>query len=69
MFQLLGSFSANRLGAKNVLFVSVLVWSVATFITPLLAESVPALIICRIVLGFAEGLGEYLYIILKIQVM
>lgn len=53
----MGSFSANRLGAKNVLFVSVVVWSVATFITPMLAESVPALIICRIVLGFAEGLG------------
>lgn len=55
--QLLGSYSANRLGAKNVLFVSVLVWSVATFVTPLLAESIPMLITCRIVLGFAEGLG------------
>ncbi|XP_022902815.1 uncharacterized protein [Onthophagus taurus] len=55
--QLLGSCSASKLGAKNVLIFSVLLWSIATFITPLLAHSFAGLVICRIVLGFAEGLG------------
>lgn len=56
--QLLGSFWATKLGAKKVLIFSVLLWSIATFITPLLAQSVALLIICRIILGFAEGLGK-----------
>jgi len=55
--QILGSFWASKLGAKNVLICSVLLWSIATFVTPLLAESVVALVCCRIILGFAEGLG------------
>ncbi|KAK4878451.1 hypothetical protein RN001_010957 [Aquatica leii] len=55
--QLLGSFWASKLGAKNVLICSVLLWSIATFVTPLLAESVVQLVSCRIILGFAEGLG------------
>uniref|UniRef100_A0A1Y1KHB5 Major facilitator superfamily (MFS) profile domain-containing protein n=1 Tax=Photinus pyralis TaxID=7054 RepID=A0A1Y1KHB5_PHOPY len=55
--QLLGSLWVNKIGAKNILICSVLLWSIATFVTPLLAESVVALISCRIVLGFAEGLG------------
>ncbi|XP_060533003.1 uncharacterized protein LOC132705992 [Cylas formicarius] len=55
--QILGSFWASKLGAKNVLICSVLLWSVATFITPFLAHSATALIMCRIGLGFAEGLG------------
>ncbi|KAH1019098.1 hypothetical protein HUJ05_006753, partial [Dendroctonus ponderosae] len=54
--QIIGSFWASRLGAKNVLVFSVLLWSIATFITPFLASSVAALMACRIVLGFAEGL-------------
>nr|XP_023019992.1 probable anion transporter 4, chloroplastic [Leptinotarsa decemlineata] len=55
--QILGSFWATKLGAKNVLICSVLLWSIATFITPLLAASITSLVICRIVLGFAEGLA------------
>lgn len=55
---ILGSFWANKLGAKNILIFSVLLWSIATFITPLLAHSIAALVICRIILGFAEGLGN-----------
>ncbi|GJQ78083.1 hypothetical protein Trydic_g2425 [Trypoxylus dichotomus] len=55
--QLLASCWASRLGAKNVLISSVLLWSIATFITPLLAHSLIALVIGRIILGFAEGLG------------
>ncbi|KAJ8939349.1 hypothetical protein NQ318_005710 [Aromia moschata] len=55
--QILGSFWATKLGAKNVLICSVLLWSIATLVTPLLASSITALISCRIILGFAEGLG------------
>lgn len=55
--QLLGSFWVSRLGAKNVLICSVLLWSIATYITPFLAGNVTALILCRTLLGFAEGLG------------
>lgn len=40
-----------------MLISSVLLWSTATFLTPLLASSLTALVVCRIVLGFAEGLG------------
>ncbi|CAH1111952.1 unnamed protein product [Psylliodes chrysocephalus] len=55
--QLLGSFWATQVGAKNVLICSVLLWSIATFVTPFLAGSLVALVSCRIILGFAEGLG------------
>ncbi|CAH0549040.1 unnamed protein product [Brassicogethes aeneus] len=55
--QIIGSFWATKLGVKNVLICSVFLWSIATFITPLLAHSINLLISCRIILGFAEGLG------------
>lgn len=57
-----GSFWASKLGAKNVLIFSVLLWSIATFITPFVASSVAALVVCRIVLGFAEGLGNIIVV-------
>lgn len=55
--QIIGSFWVAKVGARNILICSVLLWSIATFITPFLATSVAALISCRILLGFAEGLG------------
>lgn len=55
---ILGSFWATKLGAKNVLICSVFLWSIATFVTPFLAGSIIALVTCRIILGFAEGLGK-----------
>lgn len=55
---ILGSFWATQVGAKNVLICSVLLWSIATFVTPFLAGSLVALVSCRIILGFAEGLGK-----------
>ncbi|XP_043277401.1 sialin-like isoform X3 [Venturia canescens] len=36
---------------------AVLLWSISTAITPLLAHSIPLLIICRVILGLGEGLG------------
>lgn len=55
--QIIGSLFLPCVGVKNMLISSVLLWSTATFLTPLLASSLTALVVCRIVLGFAEGLG------------
>ena len=43
-----------------VLMLAVLLWSVSTVITPILAQSIPLLIICRVLLGLGEGLGKIL---------
>ena len=51
-----GSFS-KRFGGKNVLTFAVFLWSLLTFLTPLFAYSVTTLIISRIALGIAEGVG------------
>lgn len=40
--------------------LAVLLWSISTVITPILAQSVLLLIICRVVLGLGEGLGKIL---------
>lgn len=41
--------------------LAVLLWSISTVVTPLLAQSVPLLIICRVILGLGEGLGKDLF--------
>lgn len=41
-----------------VLMLAVLLWSISTVITPMLAQSLTLLIACRVVLGLGEGLGE-----------
>lgn len=38
--------------------LAVLLWSISTVITPMLAQSLTLLIACRVVLGLGEGLGE-----------
>ncbi|XP_046416525.1 sodium-dependent phosphate transport protein 1, chloroplastic-like isoform X1 [Neodiprion fabricii] len=55
--QVIGASTANRFGCKTVLMSAVLLWSISTVITPLLAHSIPMLIICRVILGLGEGLG------------
>ncbi|KAK7604960.1 hypothetical protein V9T40_006146 [Parthenolecanium corni] len=55
--QIVGACAAQRVGGKLVLFFAVSLWSVTTFLTPLFAESVTTLLLCRILLGFGEGLG------------
>ncbi|XP_051174429.1 uncharacterized protein LOC127290082 [Leptopilina boulardi] len=55
--QIIGASTANRYGCKTVLMAAVLLWSISTIITPLLAESVTLLVICRVILGLGEGLG------------
>lgn len=49
----------NRFGCKTVLMSAVLLWSISTVITPLLAHSVPLLVTCRVILGLGEGIGTY----------
>lgn len=58
LFQIIGACAAQKLGGKAVLFFAVSLWSLSTVITPLCADSIPILIICRLLLGLGEGLGE-----------
>ncbi|XP_043261963.1 sodium-dependent phosphate transport protein 1, chloroplastic-like [Colletes gigas] len=55
--QIIGASTANRFGCKTVLMLAVLLWSISTVVTPILAQSIPLLIICRVILGLGEGLG------------
>jgi len=55
--QIIGGSLATRVGGRSVLLFAVLLWSLSTVITPLIAQSVSGLIICRILLGLGEGLG------------
>ncbi|KAJ8680366.1 hypothetical protein QAD02_016153 [Eretmocerus hayati] len=55
--QIIGAFTVNRFSCKTVLMVAVLLWSVSTVITPLIAHSILLLVITRVVLGLGEGLG------------
>ena len=56
--QLLGGWLADRFGGKRVLAFGVVLWSVATFITPGAARmSFTALFAVRILLGLGEGVN------------
>ncbi|KAI5735430.1 hypothetical protein M8J77_018189 [Diaphorina citri] len=55
--QVMGACAATRFGCKSVLTFSVLLWSVSTSITPLVAHSIPLLIVTRVLLGLGEGFG------------
>ncbi|XP_043236936.1 sodium-dependent phosphate transport protein 1, chloroplastic-like [Amphibalanus amphitrite] len=55
--QIIGGSLATRVGGRSVLLFAVLLWSLSTVITPLIAHSISGLIICRILLGLGEGLG------------
>ncbi|CAK9300999.1 unnamed protein product [Gordionus sp. m RMFG-2023] len=55
--QLAGAGAAPRYGAKRVLGIAVFIWSLSTFITPLVAHSLPYLIAARLLMGFGEGFG------------
>ena len=57
-FQIIGGSLATRVGGRSVLLFAVLLWSLSTVITPLIAHSISGLIICRILLGLGEGLGK-----------
>jgi MFS family permease len=57
--QLAGAFMFGGYGGKTLLIFSVLLWSLSTIVTPLVAPtSTAALIFFRILLGIGEGLGK-----------
>ncbi|XP_063994096.1 uncharacterized protein LOC135171470 [Diachasmimorpha longicaudata] len=55
--QIVGAITVNKFGCKTVLMSAVLLWSISTIVTPLLAHSVPLLVTCRVILGLGEGIG------------
>lgn len=55
--QLVGSSAPSRYGGRAVMAGAVLLWSASTLITPLVASSLPLLLLCRALLGLGEGLG------------
>ncbi|XP_059469725.1 uncharacterized protein LOC132193220 [Neocloeon triangulifer] len=56
--QLAGAFMFGGYGGRTLLIFSVLLWSLSTVLTPLIASSsIAALIFFRILLGIGEGLG------------
>ncbi|XP_053395417.1 sialin-like [Mercenaria mercenaria] len=55
--QVIGASATRRYGGKKVLMMSVLLWSLSTFLVPLFAHSIYSLIVARVVLGLGEGLG------------
>lgn len=55
--QLLGARAASCHSNKAVMTCAVLLWSTSTIVTPLVASSLPLLLLSRVLLGFGEGLG------------
>ncbi|KAL1426695.1 hypothetical protein MTO96_003295 [Rhipicephalus appendiculatus] len=55
--QLVGSGAPSRYGGRTVMAGAVLLWSASTLVTPLVASSLPLLLLCRALLGLGEGLG------------
>ncbi|GAB5368182.1 hypothetical protein AAMO2058_001296900 [Amorphochlora amoebiformis] len=56
--QVIGAYLAKIYGGKLILNLAVAGWSLLTILTPVVAKiSLPALIVCRIVLGFSEGMA------------
>ncbi|XP_046330197.1 sialin-like [Haliotis rubra] len=55
--QVVGGSAAKKYGGKTILVVSVLLWSMSTFMVPFFAHSIYALILSRVILGLGEGLG------------
>jgi len=53
----IGASAAKKYGGKSVLAIAVAMWSFTTFLTPLFATSIYALIFLRVLLGIGEGLG------------
>lgn len=55
--QLLAASAWGRCGGRRVLCCAVLLWSMSTLLTPVLARSFIGLVFARAVLGVGEGLG------------
>jgi len=56
--QVFGACAAKKFGGKLILLLSVFLWSISTVATPWVSHNTFALILCRIISGFGEGLGK-----------
>lgn len=57
--QIVGSCAGAQFGGRRLLLFVVFMWSLSTFLTPIVASSFHLLVLTRIVLGLGEGLGKY----------
>lgn len=55
--QVIGACAAKKFGGKLILLLSVFLWSISTVATPWVSHNTFALILCRVMSGFGEGLG------------
>ncbi|XP_054708769.1 uncharacterized protein LOC129218506 [Uloborus diversus] len=55
--QIVGASAGSRFGCKFVMTFAVFLWSLSTVVTPIVASSLPSLILCRFFLGLGEGIG------------
>lgn len=56
--QVFGACAAKKFGGKLILLLSVFLWSISTVATPWVSHNTFALILCRVISGFGEGLGK-----------
>eukprot|EP00729_Bicosta_minor_P013700 gene13700-24792_t len=57
--QIIGGKLCSRYGGAPVLIAAVLGWSICTILTPIAAStSMPALILCRVLMGAGEGMSQ-----------
>lgn len=61
MYKVIGACAAKKFGGKVILLLSVFLWSISTISTPWVSHNTFALILCRIMSGFGEGLGKEFY--------
>ena len=54
VFQIIGGWVSDRLGARLTLTVSAIIWALATLLTGL-ASGLPGMLCARVLLGFGEG--------------
>jgi len=54
VFQIIGGWVSDRLGARVTLTVSAIIWALATLLTGL-ATGLPSMLCARVLLGFGEG--------------
>ena len=54
VFQIIGGWVSDRLGARLTLTVSAIIWGLATLLTGL-ASGLPSMLCARVLLGFGEG--------------
>jgi MFS family permease len=54
VFQIIGGWLSDRLGARLTLTVSAIIWALATLLTGL-ATGLPSMLCARVLLGFGEG--------------